>query len=153
MEAKADSSRAKYEGYENDTFYLELEREIVRLIDDVNADELKPRKSKESQAEAAVSSSSTTASHRYSFKSVRSATSCRFEFEPSRSSSVVNCNLARIVVFICAVKHVRRYAKSIENSKIEDLIYLSVRWNGNLERQKRKAAADIAPPIQQGMKL
>ncbi|KAL1551239.1 hypothetical protein AAHA92_19107 [Salvia divinorum] len=46
MEAKADSSRAKYEGYENDTFYLELEREIVRLIDDVNADELKPRKSK-----------------------------------------------------------------------------------------------------------
>lgn len=27
-----------------------------------------------------------------------------------------------------------------------------VGWHGNLERQKRKAAADIAPPIQQGMK-
>lgn len=46
MEAKSDSSRGMYEDYEGDTFYLELERQIVQLIDDVNgADELKPCKS------------------------------------------------------------------------------------------------------------
>lgn len=47
MEKKSDSVRGEYEDYEHDTFYLELERQIVRLIDDVSADELKPCKTKE----------------------------------------------------------------------------------------------------------
>ncbi|KAL1551240.1 Protein PLANT CADMIUM RESISTANCE 11 [Salvia divinorum] len=39
--------------------------------------------------------------------------------------------------------------RELENRGLD----LSIGWHGNLERQKRKAAAaDIAPPIQQGMK-
>lgn len=78
MDVKAESKRGKYENYEDDTFYLELERQIVLLIDDVNSDDLKPRKSNASSSIARNEEIRLLYTRNYYDWSV-----CRNSFDPS----------------------------------------------------------------------